>query len=148
DGGSANPAPDASGTVAAPDAGPLAIGQKVPFPTHGWTEKPPADFDMDPALLDQACDYALHFDGNGDGTPDMNTQGVVIIRGGALVKECYADGKGPTDYATSWSAAKSFVSTLIGIAIDEGLIPGVDVKMSTFFPEWANDERANIRLED
>jgi CubicO group peptidase (beta-lactamase class C family) len=136
---------DGGGT---PNGGGLAIGQKVPFPTQDWTVVPPAQMDMDGALLDQACEYALHFDGNNDGKPDTNTQGVVIVRGGAVVKECYADGKGPDDPATSWSAAKSFVSTLIGIAIDQGLIPGVDVKMSTFFPEWANDERRNIRLED
>lgn len=132
-----------------PDRGAsLAIGQEVPFPTQDWTVVPPAQMHMDAALLDKACDYALNFDGNGDGTPDMNTQGVVIVRGGAIVRECYASGKGPDDFATSWSAAKSFVSTLIGIAIDEGLIPDVNVKMSTFFPEWANDERRDIRLED
>lgn len=103
---------------------------------------------MDPRLLDAACDYALRFDGNGDGIPDTNTQGVVIVRGGALVRECYADGKGADDFATSWSVAKSFASTLIGIAIDEGLIRDVNVKMSTFFPAWANDQRSEIRLED
>ncbi|HVU03963.1 MAG TPA: serine hydrolase [Polyangiaceae bacterium] len=138
-----------SGDAGEGDAGAaLAIGQKVPFPTQEWTFLSPGDVGMDAALLDQACDYALRFDGNNDGTPDMNTQGVVIVRGGAIVRECYADGKGPDDYATSWSAAKSFVSTLVGIAIDEGLIPGVDVKMSTLFPEWATDERKDIRLED
>lgn len=128
--------------------GGLAIGQQVPFPTTEWTVREPAEMGMDPALLEQACDYALNFDGNGDGTPDMNTQGVVIVRGGALVHECYASDKGPSDYGTSWSAAKSFTSTLIGIAIDEGLIESVDVPMSTFFPEWANDERREITLRD
>ncbi len=130
------------------DSPDLAIGQTVPFPTQSWTVVPPEQMHMNAALLDAACDYALRFDGNGDGTPDMNTQGVVIVRGGAIVRECYASGKGPDDFATSWSVAKSFVSTLVGIAIDEGLIPGVDVKMSTFFPEWAGDARRDIRLED
>jgi CubicO group peptidase (beta-lactamase class C family) len=138
--------PDQSGGPAS--TGPLAIGQKVPFPTKDWTVVPPSQMNMDPAVLDKACDYALNFDGNNDGKPDTNTQGVVIVRGGAIVKECYAAGKGPGDFATSWSAAKSFTSTLIGIAIDEGKIPDVDVKMSTFFPEWANDQRKDIRLED
>lgn len=127
---------------------PLAIGQQVPFPTKDWTVVPPAQMKMDSSLLDKACDYALNFDGNNDQKPDTNTQGVVIVRGGAIVKECYASGKGPDDFATSWSAAKSFTSTLIGIAIDEGKIPDVNVKMSTFFPEWANDQRKDIRLED
>ncbi|MBM4364441.1 MAG: serine hydrolase, partial [Deltaproteobacteria bacterium] len=116
--------------------------------TNGWATKAPAELGMDAALLDAACKYALEFDGNADGNPDTNTQGVVIVRGGAIVKECYAAGKGPDDPATSWSAAKSFASTLIGIAIDDGLIPNVDAKMSSFFPEWAADARDKIRLED
>lgn len=126
----------------------LAVGQQVPYPTKDWTVVSPAQAHMDPAGLDAACEYALSFDGNGDGKPDMNTQGVVIVRGGAVVKECYAPGKGPDDPGTSWSMAKSFVSTLVGMAIDDKVIPGVDVKMSTFFPEWANDQRKDIRLED
>lgn len=126
----------------------LAIGQQVPYPTQTWSVASPEQMHMDSKLLDDACNYALAFDGNGDGSPDMNTQGVVIVRGGAIVRECYAAGKGPDDFATSWSVAKSFVSTLIGIAIDENLIPGVDTKMSTFFPEWAGDARKDIRLED
>lgn len=138
---------DAGGPSLGADGG-LAIGQVVPFPTTDWTVKAPADLDMDASLLDKACDYALNFDGDGNGKPDMNTQGVVVVRGGALVKECYANGKGPGDFATSWSAAKSFISTLIGIAIDEGRIADVNTKMSTFFPAWASDERKDIRLED
>src|SRR6185436_3213377 len=126
----------------------LAIGQQVPFPTRDWTVVPPEQMHMDKTLLEAACNYALNFDGNADGTPDTNTQGVVIVRGGALVHECYRNGKGPNDFGTSWSAAKSFISTLIGIAIDEGKIPDVNVKMSTFFPEWAADQRRDIRLED
>jgi len=126
----------------------LAIGQQVPFPTQDWTVVSPEEMNMDKSLLEAACDYALYFDGNADGMPDTNTQGVVIVRGGAIVHECYAAGKGMNDYGTSWSAAKSFVSTLIGIAIDEGLIPDVNVKMSTFFPEWAADQRRGIRPED
>jgi CubicO group peptidase (beta-lactamase class C family) len=140
--------PDGAGAAKEAGPGSLAIGQKVPFPTKDWTIVTPDKMHMDQALLDKACDYAMNFDGNNDGKPDMNTQGVVIIRGGAIVKECYASGKDENSFATSWSAAKSFTSTLIGIAIDQGLIPDVNVKMSTFFPEWANDERKNIRLED
>jgi CubicO group peptidase (beta-lactamase class C family) len=154
----------AGGAGGVTGSGPLAIGQKYPWPTQEWTHAEPAELGMDPALLQAACDYALGFDGNGDGVPDTNTQGVVVVRGGAIVHECYAKAgqygtdangnpipsadKGPSDYGTSWSAAKSFVSTLIGIAIEEGLIESVDVPMSTFFPEWANDERAAIRIED
>jgi CubicO group peptidase (beta-lactamase class C family) len=44
--------------------------------------------------------------------------------------------------------AKSFTSALVGIAIEDGLIPGVDEPMSTWYPDWAADDRAAITLED
>jgi CubicO group peptidase (beta-lactamase class C family) len=76
-----------------------------------------------------------------------NTQGVVILHHGELIAEWYAEGASGESFAASWSMAKSFTSALIGIAIEQGLIPGVDEPMSTWFPEWANDERSAITLE-
>jgi CubicO group peptidase (beta-lactamase class C family) len=44
--------------------------------------------------------------------------------------------------------AKSFTSALVGIAIDEGLIEGVDVSMAQYIPSWAGTEKEAIRLRD
>jgi CubicO group peptidase (beta-lactamase class C family) len=71
-----------------------------------------------------------------------------VIRRGALVAEWYADGADNTSFGPSWSMAKSFTSALIGIAIEEGLIPGVDVSMADYFPEWAGTPKEKIRLRD
>lgn len=95
---------------------------------------------MNAATLEAARDYAF-----ADG---KNTQGVVVIRNGALVAEWYAQGKDASSWGASWSVAKSFTSALIGIAIDEGLIPGVDVSMSEYIPAWKGTERESIRLVD
>jgi CubicO group peptidase (beta-lactamase class C family) len=154
----------AENTGGAGGSGGAASYERAPFPAEEWTVRTPEEMGMDRQLLEQACAYALEFDGDADGVPDTFTQGVVIVRGNALVHECYASqgqygttaGGEPipnrdrqaSDLATSWSGAKSFTSTLIGIAIDEGLIEGVNVPMSTFFPEWAEDERREIRLQD
>lgn len=124
----------------------LAIGQKVPFPTAEWSVRSPEEMGMDSAVLDGARAYAFDFDADQDGVPDTNTQGVVVVRGGAIVGEWYAPGKDRSSYAASWSMAKSFVSTLVGIAIDRGLIPSVDVPMSAFFPEWAGTSKGAITL--
>jgi CubicO group peptidase (beta-lactamase class C family) len=109
------------------------------FPTQRWTVRTPEEMGMDSAILQGACDYAM--------SPGMNTQGVVVVRGGAIVAECYAPDRDAESYAASWSAAKSFSSTLIGIAIDEGLIDGVHVPMKTFFPEWEESPKGDIPLE-
>ncbi|HEY8544124.1 MAG TPA: serine hydrolase, partial [Acidimicrobiales bacterium] len=111
-----------------------------PVPGDEWQVDDPADHGIDAATLEQARDYAFQ-----DG---RNTQGVVVVHDGAIVAEWYADGAGPDSWAASWSMAKSFTSALVGIAIEDGLIPGVDEPMSTWYPEWAEDERAAITLED
>lgn len=44
--------------------------------------------------------------------------------------------------------AKSFTSALIGIAIDDGLLSGVDQRLADFFPEWRGTTREAITLRD
>lgn len=106
----------------------------------GWQTATPESMGMDSATLQGSCDYALQ--------PQRHTQGVVVIRGGKLVDECYGTGEGPRSWAASWSVAKSYASTLVGIAIDQGKIPSLDVSMADYFPEWAGTPKAAITLHD
>ena len=69
------------------------------------------------------------------------SQGVVVAHQGAIVGEWYAPGADATSFAASWSVGKSFTSALIGIAIEEGHIPDVDVPMTTYYPQWAGTAR-------
>ena len=105
-----------------------------------WVVETPEDHDLDPALLEESRAYAFA-DGH-------NTQGVVVVHDGAIVAEWYADGAGPDSWAASWSMAKSFTSALVGIAVEEGKIPGVDEPMTTWYPEFAGTERADMTLRD
>lgn len=115
-----------------------ALGQQAPWPTEQWSTVEPATMGMDAALLEQALDYAFE--------PQHHTQAVVIVRGGAIVAERYAPGRDADSFAASWSMGKSFTSALVGIAIDEGKIDGVDVPMTSFFPEWEGSDKAAITL--
>ncbi len=94
---------------------------------------------MDATVLDGAREYAFQ--------EGKNTQGVVVTRRGVLVAEWYADGAGPDSYAASWSMAKSFTSALIGIALDEGDIPDVNVSMADYYPSWEGTPHADMKLE-
>lgn len=105
-----------------------------------WSVEDPAEHGMDADKLEEARSYAF--------TPDRNTQGVVVVHDGAIVSEWYADDADQDSWAASWSVAKSFASALIGIAIDEGKIPGVDEPMTTWYPDWADDERSEVTLRD
>jgi CubicO group peptidase (beta-lactamase class C family) len=53
---------------------------------------------------------------------------------GDLLVDHYFHGSGPGDPANLKSASKSVISALVGIAIDRGLISGVDQPIGTFFP--------------
>ncbi|HEX6239031.1 MAG TPA: serine hydrolase [Acidimicrobiales bacterium] len=112
----------------------------APVPADEWEVASPEEHGMDPATLESARDYAF-----ADG---MNTQGVVVVHDGEIVAEWYAEGAGEDSWSASWSMAKSFTSALVGIAIEDGLIPGVDEPMTTWFPEWEGTDRETITLRD
>jgi CubicO group peptidase (beta-lactamase class C family) len=60
----------------------------------------------------------------------------LVVRGGYLVFESYCGGFGPDDKHLVASVTKSFISALIGIAIDRGFIEGVHQNVLGFFPEY------------
>ena len=63
------------------------------------------------------------------------TTAFIIIKDDTIVYEKYFNGYQRDSINTTFSAAKSFVSTLIGIAIDEGFIHGVDNPIVWYLPE-------------
>ena len=68
---------------------------------------------------------------------------------GQLVFEHYGRGTRATDLANVKSVGKSVISTLVGIAIDRGLIAGPDTPAATFFPELRRDPlKRAITIED
>jgi CubicO group peptidase (beta-lactamase class C family) len=68
---------------------------------------------------------------------DTDTLAFVVVHEDRVVRERYFDGSTRDSLQTSFSAAKSFVSTLVGIAIDEGLIGSVDDRITEYLPELA-----------
>ena len=63
------------------------------------------------------------------------TTAFLIIKDDRLIYENYFNGYGRDSINTSFSVAKSFVSALVGIAIDEGLIDSVDDPITRYIPE-------------
>ena len=91
----------------------------------------------------------------------INIHSVLIIKNGKLVFEEYFPGQdlGKSKIAFTrndlhgvMSVTKSFTSTLIGIAIDKGMIKGTDEDLIAFFPEYKKelsaDNKARIKLRD
>ena len=67
------------------------------------------------------------------------TTSVLVIRHGYIVFEKYYMGDQGTPRVI-WSATKSVVSALIGIAIREGYLKNVHQKMMEFFPEYVSTD--------
>ena len=66
------------------------------------------------------------------------TQAFLVVRDGVLVDEHYLNGTAPDDIVTSFSVAKSFVSTLVGIAVAQGAIGSIDDPVTDYVPELAD----------
>jgi CubicO group peptidase (beta-lactamase class C family) len=74
------------------------------------------------------------------------THAVVIVQGGQLLAERYAEGFGPDVTCRSWSMAKSITQALVGLAVGDGL---VDIHAPADVPAWRgpDDPRAAITLD-
>jgi CubicO group peptidase (beta-lactamase class C family) len=66
-----------------------------------------------------------------------DTLAFLVVHEDRIAWQRYFEGSTRESLETSFSAAKSFVSTLIGIAIDEGLIGSVDDRLTKYLPELA-----------
>lgn len=62
------------------------------------------------------------------------TTGLMVIQNDTVVYEQYYLGNKETTKNISWSMAKSFISALIGIAVDEGHIKSLDQTVDEFCP--------------
>ncbi|MGH2382253.1 MAG: serine hydrolase domain-containing protein [Candidatus Limnocylindria bacterium] len=66
---------------------------------------------------------------------DTRTQALIVIRDGEVLLERYVGEFERESIATSFSTAKSFLSALVGIAIDEGAIGGIEDPITEYLPE-------------
>ena len=101
------------------------------WPTRGWIGSSLAEQGMDPQLVAAGISQLE--------SNFLNLHSLLIVRHGFLVVEKYYGGFGPTKSQDVASVNKSFLSALIGIAIDQGAIPGIDQKMMDYFPEYASE---------
>jgi CubicO group peptidase (beta-lactamase class C family) len=78
------------------------------------------------------------------------TQAFIVIRDDAFLYEEYFNGASRDTTVTSFSTAKSFTSTLIGIAISEGYIHSVNDPITDYLPELAERDPAfkDITIRD
>jgi CubicO group peptidase (beta-lactamase class C family) len=72
---------------------------------------------------------------------------LLVARHGEVVREEYFNGRARDRLANTKSASKSVISALVGIAIAEGHIEGLDQPIAPFFPSYIPAE-ADPRIRD
>jgi CubicO group peptidase (beta-lactamase class C family) len=74
------------------------------------------------------------------------TSSFVVIKNGAIVSERYFLGANETSQFTSWSMAKSFLSTMIAMAIKDGSIKSLDDKAEIYVPELKGKAYGDVSI--
>ncbi|MCD4685684.1 MAG: beta-lactamase family protein, partial [Anaerolineae bacterium] len=110
----------------AQDGGGLAAGPEY-WPTEGWRTAIPEEQGVSSATLAALVTYVQD--------EHMPVDSITVIHNGYVVLDTYFHPARPTRRHELYSVTKSFTSTLIGIAIDQGHIAGVDEPVLSFFPD-------------
>ena len=69
-----------------------------------------------------------------DWVKDRSVTSLLVMKDGKRVTEEYYLGTGPDDLRISWSVAKSFLSALFGIVMQEGAISSLDDPVTKYAP--------------
>jgi CubicO group peptidase (beta-lactamase class C family) len=77
-----------------------------------------------------------------------DTHAFLVIQDGKLLYEKYWDGYDSAKISGSFSAAKSIISLLIGIAIDEGKIKSVEEPAGNYLPHFKTNGLDKVRIKD
>ena len=80
-----------------------------------------------------------------DNQDGLDTRALLVLQGGRLVAESYADEYDQHTAFLGWSMGKSLTAILLGTLEQQGKL---DVNEQNLFNDWLQDERADIRIRD
>lgn len=78
----------------------------------------------------------------------IGSSALLISHRGEIVHESYWRDSGRDTYFNPQSMSKTVLGLLIGVAIDEGHIGGVDDPVGRYITEWADDPRGAITIRN
>lgn len=118
--------------------------QRENLPVPQWRVTEPREQGMDRDLAQKLHSVIMSEYGN--------TNGILVVRNGAIVYEEYFNGFGPDTPVHVASVTKSVLSAVAGIAIDRGYIPSVSERVMEYFPDRASKEHirncGNVTIEN
>jgi CubicO group peptidase (beta-lactamase class C family) len=115
--------------------------EDIPWPTGNWTTSTLVDQGMNPAKISDLKSYINRF--------NKEIHSMLIVKNGFLVEEEYFGVDSRKD-VPHWvySVTKSITATLVGIAINEGYLIGVNQTVVDFFPNrtFQNMDSAKLNI--
>jgi CubicO group peptidase (beta-lactamase class C family) len=128
----------------------LALAQNCPtrasWPTTEWPQNL-VSATAKATQLKALEDFAFTLVGKDSERLGYRTEGLVIIKNGAIVYERYARGFDATRRHLSWSVAKSFSSALVGIAVHQQDLE-LDDSICQHLPEFEGTPQCAITVKD
>jgi CubicO group peptidase (beta-lactamase class C family) len=101
----------------------------TPLPRDDWDVSAPAEQGLDPMLVAEMYYNAAELE---------TIYSLLVIKNGYLVAEKYFNEGSIDQLSKRASVTKSYTSAMVGLALDQGYLTGVDQKMMDFFPELKN----------
>lgn len=98
----------------------------TPIKRSDWNVSNPTSTGIDTNLLEALYEDASHL---------STLYSLLVLKDGHLIGEAYFNEGSITQLSKRASVTKSYMSALMGIAIEKGYIEGIDKRMIDFFPE-------------
>lgn len=116
---------------------PSQRGDRAYYPGAGdWLTVTAKDAGMAQDAVEEAAEFASRH----------NSTGLMIIRGGRIVDERYWQGWTASTSQPIFSSSKSITAILIGMAIEEGILKGVEQSASDFVSAWKGTPKEAITI--
>lgn len=135
-------AADATPVALEPGVG-WPLPEREPWPGPEWPRATAEEAGLDPAGLARLEAWAFQTE-TGEA---LRTDALVIVRGGKLVYEKYANETTATTPLLTWSVTKSVANTLVGVAVKDGLI-GLNDPAAKYYPELSSPGQEKVRITD
>jgi CubicO group peptidase (beta-lactamase class C family) len=101
----------------------------TPLRRDGWEVSTPEEQGLDPMLVAELYHNAAELE---------KLFGLLVIKNGHLIAEGYFNEGSVEQKSLLQSASKSYISALVGIALDQGCLSSIEQKIIDFFPEIAD----------
>jgi len=106
------------------------VGASSDWPTVSWATCTPEEQGMDSGQLEAMSAYIDEH--------DMPIDSVIVVRHGRIVFEMYGPDYAAETRHKTHSVTKSVTSMLVGIAVDQGAIEGLDVTIAELLPDYTS----------